>query len=120
MKCWFINHFQTIKEKLTKVAYSVNNIPIRLTAERWSHIVENHEDIAGYSYEVLETIEKPTWVFTGDENELWAVKPISQKKAILVIYREFEDKKDGFIITAFFTKKIKKLLKRKILWQQQQ
>ena len=102
------------------VTYSVNKIPIRITAERWSHIVENHDDIAGYYYDVLETVNKPTWVFDGDEDELWAVKLIPEKKAILVIYREFKEQNDGFIITAFFTKKIKKLLKRKILWQQHQ
>jgi len=27
---------------------SKNNIPIRLTEERWFHIIENHDDLAGY------------------------------------------------------------------------
>jgi len=104
---------------LINITYSINKIPIRLTSERWAHIVENHDDIAGYYYDVLEAVNKPTWIFDGDEDELWAVKLITDKKAILVIYREIEDQNDGFIITAFFTKKIRKLLKRKILWQQQ-
>ena len=30
------------------VAYSVDGVPIRLTVERWFHIVENHDDLAGY------------------------------------------------------------------------
>lgn len=30
------------------IAYSVDDVPIRLTAERWFHIVENHDDLAGY------------------------------------------------------------------------
>jgi len=29
------------------IAYSVNNIPIRLADERWTHIVENHEGHGG-------------------------------------------------------------------------
>ena len=29
------------------IAYSINGVPIRLTAERWLHIVENHDDMAG-------------------------------------------------------------------------
>ena len=98
---------------------SVNGIPIRLTSERWSHIVENHNDIAGYYYDVLETVTKPMWVLEGDEDELWAVKLISKKKAFLIIYKESKEFNDGFVITAFFTTKIKKLLKRRKIWQQQ-
>lgn len=105
---------------MTNITYSVNNIPIRLTDERWTHIVENHDDIAGYYFDVLETIVRPTWIFEGDEDELWAVKFISARKAILVIYKELKEQNDGFIITAFFTTKIQKLLRRNILWQQQQ
>jgi hypothetical protein len=41
------------------VAFSKNGVPIRLTDERWFHIVENHDDVAGYYDEVLETIEDP-------------------------------------------------------------
>ncbi|MFB3895871.1 MAG: hypothetical protein ACE14V_06165 [bacterium] len=97
---------------------SVNRIPIRLTDERWRHIVENHDDIAGYFFDVLDTISKPTWIVKGDKDALWAIKLISSKKAILVIYKENTEENDGFIITAFITTKIQKLLRRKILWQQ--
>ena len=105
---------------MTNITYSVNSIPIRLTDERWTHIVENHDDIAGYYFDVLETIANPTWIFEGEENELWAVKLVSERKAILVIYKELKDQNDGFVITAFFTTKIRKLLRRKTLWQQAQ
>lgn len=63
---------------MTNITYSVNNIPIRLTDERWTHIVENHDDIAGYYFEVLETVANPTWISEGDEDESWAVKLISK------------------------------------------
>jgi len=56
----------------------------------------------------------------GEEDELWAVKFVSNKKVMLVIYKEIKKQEDGFIITAFFTTKIEKLLRRKILWQKQQ
>ncbi len=95
-------------------------MPIRLTSERWGHIVENHNDMAGYYYDVLESVTNPTLVLEGDEDELWAVKLISKRKALLVIYKESREQNDGFIITAFFTSKIKKLLKRGTIWKQQQ
>jgi hypothetical protein len=104
---------------MTNITYSVNNIPIRLTDERWTHIVENHDDMAGYYFEVLETVADPTWIFKGDEDELWAVKLVSERKAMLVIYRESKEQNNGFIITAFFTTKIRKLLRRRIIWQKQ-
>lgn len=105
---------------MKNVTYSINNIPIRLPDERWNHIVENHNDLAGYYYDVLEAVSNPTWVLEGDEDELWAVKLISKRKAFLVIYRESKEDNDGFIITAFITAKFKKLLKRRIVWQPQQ
>ncbi|MBI4824250.1 MAG: hypothetical protein HY805_08490 [Nitrospirae bacterium] len=106
---------------MTDFALSVNNVPIRLTGERWRHIVENHDDMAGYYYDILEAVSSPTWVVEGDANDLWAVKLTSQRKALLVIYKEMKEQKDGFIITAFVTTKIKKLLKgRRIVWQQPQ
>ena len=100
--------------------YSINNIPVRLTDERWAHIVENHSDIAGYYFDVLETVSDPTWILEGDEGELWAVKHITAGKVILVIYKESTRRHDGFIITAFLTTKVQKLLKRRIIWKQQQ
>lgn len=104
---------------MTNITYSVNNVPIRLPDERWSHIVENHNDTAGYYYDVLEAVANPTWILEGDEDELWAVRLISKRKAFLVIYKESKKHNDGFIITAFITTKIRKLLKRRIIWQQQ-
>ncbi len=105
---------------MTNITYSVNDVPIRLTDERWNHIVENHDDIAGYYFDVLETVDSPSWIFKGDEDELWAAKLIAEKKVILVIYKEQKEQNDGFIITAFFTTKIEKLLKRSIIWKPQQ
>jgi len=55
---------------MTNLSYSVNGIPIRLRDEKWTHIVENHDDMAGYYFDVLETIANPTWIFEGDLDEL--------------------------------------------------
>ncbi len=35
------------------IAISKSGGPIRLADERWYHIVENHDDLAGYYNEVL-------------------------------------------------------------------
>lgn len=48
-----------------QITKSINNVSIRLTDERWIHIVENHDDLAGYYDEVLSVIEDPDYVIKG-------------------------------------------------------
>ena len=96
-------------------AISINGVPIRLTYERWFHIIENHDDLASFYYEVLENIEKPDYIIRGNHGSLKAVKNISKSKWLVVIYRELS-KSDGFIITAYF---LNKKPKGEIIWQQQ-
>ncbi|MBM3702659.1 MAG: hypothetical protein FJW63_06705 [Actinobacteria bacterium] len=93
------------------IAYSVNNIPIRLTGEWWTHIVENHEDMAGYYFDVLEAVNNSSYVLDGDEDELWTVKYINKVKVFLVIYKESKSKNDGFIVTAFTKQRLGNFLK---------
>ena len=84
-----------------EIVYSVNKVPIRLTYERWYHIIENHDELASYFHNVLETIEKPEFVIRGNSGSLKATKNISKKKWLVVLYRELS-KRDGFVITAYF------------------
>ena len=96
------------------VAVSKNGVPVRLTEERWFHIVDNHDELAGMSDEVLLAVEDPDFIVKGWSDELLALRKINDK-FLVVIYREFEN--DGFIITAFITKKVNKVLRRGIIWQ---
>jgi len=98
-----------------EIALSKNNIPIRLTDERWMHIVETHDDLAGYYYEVLDTIANPDLIIKGHRQEKLAVKRYSKKKNLVSVYNE--SKPDGFVITAFFTSELKRLKKRGVIWQ---
>lgn len=98
---------------------SKRGIPVRITHERWSHIVESHDYLAGHLDLVVETVSDPDCVVTGVKDELLAVKCYDQTaigaKYVVVAYKE--QGQDGFIITAFMTSKIDKLLKRGIQWQ---
>ena len=95
------------------IAYSRNGVPIRLGYERWYHITENHDDMASYYYDVLETIENPSLVIRGNKGTLRAARNFGKNKWLVVIYREIS-KKDGFIITAYF---LDKRPKGEIIWQ---
>jgi len=68
------------------VAKSKNNVPIRLTEERWFHLTEEHSEMAGYYFEVLEVVEEPEAIYEGKTGEYIAVREIEKGKYIVVIY----------------------------------
>jgi hypothetical protein len=93
---------------------SVSGIRIRLTDERWSHITEEHSELAGMRPDVLEVVARPTGVFEGGAGELLAAREVESGKWLVVVYRELGD--DGFIITAFLTRRVRSLFARRQVW----
>jgi hypothetical protein len=73
-------------------------MPIRITDERWMHVVESHDYIAGNRELVVETVEDPD--------------------AHVVVYREFEN--DGFRITACMMSAPETILRKGVIWQRPQ
>ena len=99
---------------MTENVSSKNGVAIRLTDERWSHITEEHAELAGFRHEVLETIAEPERILSGNAGELLAVKKQRDGKTLVVVYRESAN--DGFVITAFLTRRDASLNRRKQLW----
>ena len=101
-----------------RVAVSKNNVPIRLTYKQWTHIVDSHDYMAGNVDLVLESVEDPDYIVRGWTDEQIAVKQYERtsisKKCVVVVYKEGEE---GFVITAFMTSKLDRILRRGILWQ---
>lgn len=93
---------------------SKNDVPIRLTDERWTHIVEEHCELAGMRLEILEAVANPLRILAGGAGELLAVRETIRGKHLVVVYRELE--KDGFIVTAFITSKTNSLNRRNQIW----
>lgn len=96
------------------LTFSRNGVPIRLTEERWFHITESHDDLAGYYDDVLATIEDPDHIIEGYGKAKITLKKLTRNKYLAVVYREI-NQEDGFIITAYLTSKLK-LEKELILW----
>ncbi|MCX6377705.1 MAG: hypothetical protein NTU88_17025 [Armatimonadetes bacterium] len=95
-------------------AVSRNGMAIRLTDERWAHITEEHSELAGMRLEILETVSGPDRVMAARHGALLAVREVEPGKHIVVVYREFEA--DGFVITAFLTRRTAYLDGREQLW----
>ena len=87
-------------------ARSVNGTCVRLTDERWLHITEEHSEMAGYGFDVLDVLEKPDIVFAGGEGELLAAREIEVGKHLVVVYKE-QTLDDGFVVTAFLTRRFR-------------
>ncbi len=94
--------------------HSVHGVPIRLTDERWTHITEEHTELAGLRLDVLEAVATPERILAGGAGEQLAVKTQPDGKTLVVVYREFTQ--DGFIITAFLTRRLNTLDRRRQLW----
>jgi hypothetical protein len=93
---------------------SQSGVPIRLTDERWAHITEEHCELAGLRSAVVETVSHPERIMLGGDGERLAIREWEVGKHLVVVYREHAD--DGFIITAFLTRRIRSLEKRRQLW----
>jgi len=99
------------------VVKSKNKISIRITDERWQHIMRRHPEMNNQVEKVLETIAEPELILKGDFESLLGVRfypetPITTK-FLIVVYKELAD--HGFIITAYFTRAYSK--RREILWK---
>lgn len=99
---------------MDEVVRSKNGIRIRLSAERWSHITEEHCELAGRREDVLETVSDPLRILAGNQGELMAIRETESGKFLVVPYREMES--DGFVITAFLTRRVRSLNRRKQVW----
>jgi hypothetical protein len=81
---------------VTEIVVSKNGIPIRLTDERWAHITEEHNELAGMRLDVLETVAQPLRILAGGEGALLAIREVEAGKYLVVVCRELVN--DGFII----------------------
>jgi hypothetical protein len=90
------------------IVKSKNNVLLRLTKERWNHIVLRHPEMDGQKDQVLETVADPDLIQQGDFGGLIAIRfydktPLTSKH-LVVIYKEVADT-DGFIISAYYATK---------------
>ncbi len=100
---------------MTLTAVSRHGVLIRLTDERWAHIVEEHAELAGMREELLETISEAQRVLAGRHGELLAVRALESDRTLVVVYRETSTA-DGFVITAFMTTRLASLNRREQVW----
>lgn len=80
---------------------------IRLTATRWAHINQEHPEVAPFLGEVEETLRKPlkAVLFQDDQSICSYYKFLKRKRRYLLVIVKYLNA-HGFIITAYFARKI--------------
>lgn len=96
------------------VARSVRGTAIRLSDERWEHVLWGHPELQGWRDNVLRTIEHPARVVVGGDGEHIALSRMRDGKLLAVIYRDLGE--DGFVITAFLSRREAQFARRRQLW----
>jgi len=99
---------------------------VRLTKTTWyDKILVGHPEFAEkpeYLEEVKRSVKDPDYIVGGWMGEKLALRRCEiaprKPKHLCVVYREIND--EGRIITAFFTSKYEKLLRRGVLWRRKQ
>ena len=74
------------------IVHSRNGVPVRLTEERWQHVMCRHPEMDNQRERVLETLAEPDMIQQGDFGELLAVRfypetPLT-RKFLVVTHRE--------------------------------
>src|SRR6266478_8687934 len=100
------------------IVHSHNGVPVRLTDERWQHVVYRHPDMGTQRERVLETLAEPDMIQEGDFGTLLAVRlyldtPLT-RKYLVVVYRETSSE-DGFVLTAYLASQLS--ARRDTLWK---
>ena len=72
--------------------------------------------MAGHFHDVLATIATPETVYDGDAGELLATAAARGPRVLVVVYREVTAD-DGFVITAFFTSRVRQIERRRLVWK---
>lgn len=84
---------------------------IRLTEIQWVHIKAKHPEISSDVLKIMETLQKPDYILYSSEDDnyqyykFYQQTPVTQKH-MLVVVKILNG--DGFIITAFFVRRVKK------------
>ena len=100
------------------IVHSHNGVPIRLTEERWQHVMHRHPDMETQHEWVLETLVEPDMIQEGDFGTLLAARlypetPLT-RKYLVVVYRETSSE-DGFVLTAYLASQLS--ARRDTLWK---
>lgn len=101
-------------------AISKNGVPVRLTEERWNHIITSHLEINPQDFKtIMSVVENPDLILQGDASELLAAKKKHGTNSYFVVPYKEVSKNDGFVLTAYLTTDNRWLFQREVIWSKE-
>ena len=94
------------------IVESIDGVPIRLTDERWEHILDGHPYMSGFYEEILKAVGYPEFITRGQKGAKIAIVNLGRRRWLHVAYRE-TNQSDGFIISAFIDEYFEQ---NKVIW----
>ena len=70
------------------IVESIDGVPIRLTDERWEHILENHSYMSGFYEEILNAVSYPEFITRGNKGAKIAIVNLGRRRWLHVVFRE--------------------------------
>ncbi len=102
------------------IVLSKNGVSIRLTDERWNHIITTHLEMDPKDFKVfMDVVSNPDQILKGKKGELLAIKKASGKKTWIVVPYKEVSQQEGFVLTAYYTTDLTWLLKKEIMWNKE-
>jgi hypothetical protein len=95
------------------IATSRSDVPVRLTDERWYHILESHPEMTSLREAVLDAVENPDYILRGRRGAFAAVVVLGKQAWLHVFYVE-KNRRDGFIVSARIERQMDKA---RIVWR---
>lgn len=85
-----------------------------MSAGRILLTIDEHGELAQMIETVLDVVARPERVLAGAAGEMLAIREVQADKWLVVVHKE--EAADGFIITAFLTRRTASLKRRQQLW----
>ncbi len=97
-----------------------DNYEIELNENRMKHIYYFHPEMEFEMNFIKDALRDPDLIQSGNRDEFLSIKkfektPVTFDKFCVVVYKKILEKKTGFIITSYFSRRISK--NRKTLWE---
>lgn len=97
------------------IAHSISGVPIRLTDERWEHILDSHPELGAFRDKLLDAVGNPDYILASRRGAFAAVVVLGRKAFLHVFYVE-KGRHDGFILSARLQDRMDKA---RIVWRKE-
>lgn len=80
------------------ISHSINGVPIRLTDERWEHILDLHPELGAFRDTLLDAVENPNYILASRRGAFAAVVVLGRRLFFTSSTLKRADEMDSFFL----------------------